>query len=639
MLLFQTFGFAITFTQVEHDSIKVRKLIEKGLSENTTDFQEAKSYLLEAEEIANSKIFHLLQTKIYKELGLLYIKNVKLDSAQLFYEKGLKISVNNNLKGKEIEFKNGIGFIYFRTGDLQKTVEQFLNALNSFEDYDDEVLKSKILNNIGSIYQNLGEFDKAIKYINKSLVIRKEIGNPRNIAICYNSLGNVYGGLEEYDKALTYYNEYLKIAKTISEELNLSVAYSNISAIYRLQEKYSEALDYGFKALEINTVANNTYDMALDYNGIGVSYSGLHQFDKAELYLNKAMKTAKKIKDKDFELEVLSDLSLAYSKANNYKKAYIYNKKYSELKDSLLTESKNKQIVEAEKKYETKLKNSEIKTLKIEKESAKKNQQLFILAILSLAIILGFLIVFYRQRSKTNAILKDKNNQLNQLTNTQNRLMGIISHDLKAPLSAFYSITNSLKTKFDIISRKEIDTYFSRMLNSSIALKLQLENMLNWAINQSNVISVNLSQFNLSVLTTKVVLILQEFANEKSIYINNTIDPSLNIKTDGNLLSIVLNNLISNAVKYSPNNSEVTISAKQENVETIILVKDTGVGLTKEELNTIFVENSITAKNENSGTGLGLIVSKDIIDKLKGEIWAESNADNGTTFFIKLKQN
>jgi signal transduction histidine kinase len=214
--------------------------------------------------------------------------------------------------------------------------------------------------------------------------------------------------------------------------------------------------------------------------------------------------------------------------------------------------------------------------------------------------------------------------------------MSIISHDFKAPLSAFYSITYSLKSKFDKIDRKEIDNFLNRMLNSSIALKLQLENMLNWAINQQQEIRVSKSSYNLSVLCYKVVMILQEFANEKLIKIENEIDEAIEIETDGRLLSIVLNNLIANAVKFSPNNSVINLSAKKNKKRIVISVKDSGIGMSKNIAENLFLGNNNTANNENNGTGLGLIVSKDIIEKLGGKIWAESEQDKGTTVFIEL---
>ena len=216
--------------------------------------------------------------------------------------------------------------------------------------------------------------------------------------------------------------------------------------------------------------------------------------------------------------------------------------------------------------------------------------------------------------------------------------MSIISHDFKAPLSAFYSITNSLKTKFDKIERKEIDNFLNRMLNSSIALKLQLENMLNWAINQQREIRVNKSKYNLSVVVYKVVVILQEFANEKSILIEDNITDNCEIETDSRLLSIVLNNLITNAVKFSPKNRTISLSATKSNNSIILSIKDNGIRMTNDISNNLFKSKKTSVSTDNSGTGLGLIVSKDIIDKLGGKIWAESELGKGTTIFIELNQ-
>lgn len=212
--------------------------------------------------------------------------------------------------------------------------------------------------------------------------------------------------------------------------------------------------------------------------------------------------------------------------------------------------------------------------------------------------------------------------------------MSIISHDLKAPLSAFYSITSSLKNKFDKIERTEIDRYFDRMLNSSVALKLQLENMLNWAINQTREITVNKSSYNLHILVYKVTMILQEFANEKGISIENQTDENIEFETDSRLLSIVLNNLISNAVKFSPKNSKILISAKKENEKLTISVKDFGIGMIKKEAENLFKNRLNLTKSEVKDTGLGLIVSKDLVEKLGGKIAVKSELNEGTEFLI-----
>ncbi len=205
------------------------------------------------------------------------------------------------------------------------------------------------------------------------------------------------------------------------------------------------------------------------------------------------------------------------------------------------------------------------------------------------------------------------------MNDTQNRLMSIISHDLKAPLSAFYSITTSLRNKFDKLSVSELKSYFDRMLNSAIAIKLQLENLLNWSITQQREISVIKNKFNLPVLITKVALILQEFANEKQTSIENKITDDIEIETDGRLLNIVLNNVISNAIKYSYQNSKIEIFHKKSDDKIQIIIKDYGVGMSHKEVENLFTKHSV-AQHTNSGTGLGLLVSRNIIKKLGGKI-------------------
>lgn len=215
--------------------------------------------------------------------------------------------------------------------------------------------------------------------------------------------------------------------------------------------------------------------------------------------------------------------------------------------------------------------------------------------------------------------------------------MGIISHDLKAPLSAFYSITNSLKNKFDKIDRQEINAYFGRMLSSSVALKLQLENMLNWSVGQTRNISVKIKEINIQILVTRVIIILQEFANEKNVEIENRINEDLVLQTDEKLLGIVLNNLISNAVKFSLKNGQIIIDGKENNGKTVISVKDFGIGMSDQDARNLFVNTGAVTKNDNSDTGLGLIVSRELVEKINGKIWVESELNKGTEIFIEFE--
>jgi len=619
-----------------NDLIKIRLLIKKGELKAVFNKNDAIKLFKQAEQLAKKRKYYKQQVIANITLGNFYIKINNLDSAKLIFEKGIRICKKNNFIEEKITCNAQISNIFWYKNDYPNSLKCAYKTLSEFKKYENDTIKAYLLNLLGNNYHRLKDYNKALNFHNQSLKLKEQIGDSISLSKTYNNLGNIYAELKNHDKSLFYYNKNLKISIKNNIPYKIAISCSNIAGIYREKGEYKQALKYAFRALKIDTTINDLYGEAADYNEIAFSYKGLGQYAKAELYLNKSLEIVKKIKAIDLEINLLKDFSETYSEMGNHKKALVFYKQYASLKDSLLNKSKNKQIVEADKKYEIQKKNAEIQQLQIQQIEDENMQNIFLLIIISLMVVAAFLIFFFRQRIKINSVLRDKNSQLKQLNSTQNRLMSIISHDFKAPLSAFYSITNSLKTKFDKIDRKEIDRLLIRMLNSSVALKMQLENMLNWAITQQREINVNKKTYNLSILTYKVVMILQEFANEKYITIENNIKDECEIETDGKLLSIVLNNLITNAVKFSKINSKVYILAYKKENKLILSVKDEGIGMNKKTQNSLFTGNKNSESNENTGSRLGLIVSKDIITKLGGKIWAKSELGVGTEFFIEL---
>jgi len=614
---------------------KVSALLQKA-DEITLSNSDSAFYLYKiAEKIATGYSLVKPLVKVYYSLGAFYFKTGNLDSALLYYQKGIELCEQNNMVKEKINCKSGIGAVYFYKADYPIALKWYYDALDDFENYRNDTVKAAVLNKLAGVYYKLQDYKKTLEYLHESLKLKEQIGDSLAMSKTYNNLGNVYADLKDFDKALYYYNKDLEISTKKHNLFNIAISNTNIASVYREKGNYQKALKHAFAALKIDSTANDLYGIAADYTEIYYAYIGMKKYDKAIPYMQNALKIARQINADDLELIVLKDFSDFYVKKGDYKHAFEWYKQHAALKDSVLNATKNKQIVEADKKYETQKKNAEIQRLKLQKIKYESRQKIFIILTVFLSLFVILLVVFFRQRIKINRILNEKNLHLKQLNETQNRLMSIISHDFKAPLSAFYSITNSLKTKFDKLNRQEIDNYLNRMLNSAIALKLQLENMLNWAINQQREIKVNKSKYNLLVLISKTVIILQEFANEKSIKIENTVDEDIEIETDGRLLSIVINNLISNAVKFSYPDSKVTISAQKKNRHIVLSVKDFGKGMNKKQLENLFSENQNTTQSE-TGTGLGLIVSKDIIGKLGGKIWAESKPNEGTEIFIEL---
>lgn len=522
------------------------------------------------------------------------------------------------------------------SGDYENSISFGFLALNISDSLDFKNKIAKSSKYLGISYYRIKNFEKALQFHKKALELYIILENTLYQADCYTNIGVVYDERGEFDTAIEYYNKALIIYEKENELSGMADIYNNIAGIYYQKHENDKIIDYMNKALEIKRQMNDKIGISYTLINMGGVYGQIGSFEKGVENIKEGIEIAVEINLLPLINVGYEALFELYTNNKDYKNAYGYYKLYSQTKDSLFDIETSKNIQELQTKYETEKKNSEIKELKIQQIKDEELQKLFIIIIIALFIIAVLVFVFLRQKAKMNIILKEKNIELEQLTKTQNRIMSIISHDLKAPLSAFYSITNSLKTKFDKIERTEIDRYFGRMLNSALALKMQLENMLNWSVGQSRKIRVKKSDFNLLVLSYKVVMILQEFANEKSIIIENNIDENIEVKTDGKLLSIVLNNLISNAIKFSQSESKIIISAKQESEKVILSIKDFGIGISQNDAENLFTDTEISVKNENSGTGLGLVVSKDIVEKLGGKITVKSELKKGTEFFIEL---
>ena len=579
----------------------------------------------------------------YNNIGSYYNKINKLDSAIIFYLDAAKIFEELKLYKVASSTYNNAGIIFYKRANYGKSLDYFIKSLKIKETVlpdgrtvanDAELAASMV--NIGLFYYKLNNYNYALSYLlnaDKKATLAK---NTNYSCIAKINIGIIYNSQQKYDSALFYLDKALILADNMNNLQRKSEVYSGLANVYTNTNKFDLAIKYSLESLKIHEKNNDIRGISVVEKSIAELYLKQNNLELAKEYGLKSFNNAKLAKNIDVQISISKTLSLILEQLKDYKQALFFENYYNHINDSISAINSERIITEMQTKYETAKKNNKIKELKIKDIKNQNAKKLFIFVIISLFLIALLLIFFFRQKIKSHKLLNQKNIELNELNETQNRLMSIISHDFKAPLSAFYSITSSLKSKINNVEKTEISEYLERMQNSSLGLKLQLENMLNWAISQSTKIKVNKNCFNLSILAQKTAIILGEFAKEKNISIKNSINENLEINTDGKLLSVVLNNLITNAIKFSNDNGIIEISAKNKNNKVFISVKDFGVGISPENLKLLFKGKINNSQNENRGTGLGLIVSKDIIEKLGGTIRAESKLNIGTTFYIEL---
>lgn len=578
-------------------------------------------------------------------LGLYYYGRSIVDSASYYYLQSAKAYRELNIPKKMAKVYNNVGAIYYKQAQYDSALRYFLESLKIKEQIlpsgervatDKELAASMI--NVGAFYYKLENYPEALKYLRQAAQLSEKANYNNYLSIALNNIASAFNTLDQYDSAIYYHYKNGQLAKKLSSKKMLSRFYTGLANVYQKTGDYDSSIYYFTKSIEVHNKLQDISGLAIVQSDLAELYYKTKKYDSALLYNEKAIESAKKAGDLEIEQIAYASLSKIYKQINDYKNAYKYEKLYSELNDSINSMNSEKLIVEMQTKYETEKKNTQIQKLKIENLESENEKNTFRLISISLFLIALLLIVFIWQRVRMNRILKEKNEELQRLNDTQNRLMSIISHDLKSPLSAFFTITNTLKNKWQKISRDETEEYLGSMLNSSIALKLQLENMLNWAINQKREINVNKTRINLQIIVVKVIMVLQEFAREKNIEIENNVPEDLEVYTDGKLMGIAFNNLISNAIKFSNPDSKVIVSAEKKNGKVFIFVKDFGAGMSPEQVEHLFTGDQIALRHKNSGTGLGLIVVRDIINKLGGKISVESEPGKGTQFTIELEE-
>lgn len=239
-----------------------------------------------------------------------------------------------------------------------------------------------------------------------------------------------------------------------------------------------------------------------------------------------------------------------------------------------------------------------------------------------------------RQQQKE---LIEKNKLLEEANQTKNRLFSIIAHDLLGPVS---NVTEVLKLMAEGIFNQEEQADFTQSaLKSSQQTLLLLKNLLFWAKNQRREIDFSPHLINLYILLADNTLLLEGLAKEKNITVELNCDENLNAFADENMLTTVIRNLLSNAIKYTKEEGMITLSAKSTNEGIEIVVKDNGIGIDQENIRQILdplIHFSTPGTHYEKGTGLGVSLCVEFINRHSGRLLIESEPGSGSSFIIKL---
>ena len=633
------------------------------------------------------------QGAVYFQLSQLYA-TLNTNTAIEYAQQALSKSVDSEEK-KLIQLF--LGSLYFRTGNLSKAITYYQDIKASLADGKDERMLAQIHTALGSAYFITGNLTEALNNYLAALRIYEMRGESTNLVSVYNGLANIYSKQNNFTKALEYNLKAIAYYEASSDKFRSLMAYDQVGNMYLKQGNYLKAQHYFNRSLSLYKELNNNAGIASTRIHLGDIYFKTKSFDKAIAEYRASLQITKSLQMLPLQASVLNAMALVYEqqrlyemaidaaktasaiaeKANlkieleqsyetlarlykltsNLEKATTFNTLSKEIKDSLYNDSTLKQLADLQLRYEGEKKQQQI-------EIQKKEQQVLAVELLRerqvrkaiiaalVAVILGlilFVVLFTQNRriaknlskqklelENTNQAIVKQKEELKQLNNVKDRFFSIISHDLRNNLT-------TMKLYFDLVGNKdyvpdEDSSVFTQQISTSVENTIDLlENLLVWAQTQINGIEPHPMELNVHEITTNIMALLGGSAHQKGLILRNETQPNHTLNADADMINLVIRNLISNAIKFTNEGGVIAVKSTIDNAQLKIEVADTGVGISESALQNLFTKsaNPTTLGTANEkGTGLGLILCKEFVEKNGGSISVSSQQQVGSVFTL-----
>ena len=635
-----------------NDTLKIRNMLELMKHYSVEDSGKAFQYGRQALKLSTDLGYKNGVAKSLNDIGKIKNMNGNVKDALEYYKKSLAVRQQMNDYKEIANSLSDIGSVYFKLANYSEAQKYFMQALSIRKKAGNNTEISLSLNNLGSVYLKKGNYKEALDYFEKSLKIRRKTGPQSEIAKILSNIGDIYLKQNNYKEALDVFIQTSRIEEETGDKKELAVTLNNIGLIDLKLGDYSYASIYLFKSLEIRQEIGDNSGMAESLNNIAVNYRHTNNIDKAIKYSERSLALAENSGDEDIAISACENLARSFAEIKNYQKAYAYQTKSSRIADSLFNIRKSKQISNLQTSYESE--KSELQ-IKLQKAELQRQRQFiyFILFGLVITVLLSiFLLKIIRDKHRINLILEkqkddltekqeiinQKNKDLEESNAVKDKFFAIIGHDLRSPIANLQSMLDLLQS--GDVTNNEFSGFVEQLNKRVYATRSLIDNLLNWAMTQKDGDNFNPEKINLKEIVDENVELVKKTAEEKGITITNNINKEFFAVADLDMTKLVIRNLITNAIKFTRQNGRVIINSFVENGKIGVSVIDNGIGIEKENLKRLFdvAKSFSTAGTAGEiGSGLGLGLCKEFVEKNGGSIWAESKPGEGSIFKFTLR--
>ncbi|MBQ4821415.1 tetratricopeptide repeat protein [Aquimarina sp. MMG016] len=572
---------------------------------------------------------------VYNQIGNIYNLTDKFLKAHHYYDKAnIYYKISNESRGIAI-INNNKSTIEQKKGNLELAINYLLEANLHFERMNDSLILSSTYNNLGNIYSDLDNDVLAEEYYKKSIALKRKTKSKR-LGSSLNNLALLYIDQNKLDNAKALLFESLEINKKNKNSHSIALTYNRLGNIASKNKDYQKSRKYYDSSYVVAAKAQNKKIAAIAKQQLGLIAIKTKDFKKAEKLLTEARIELKKLKVNPLLLSNYQHSATLDSARGNFLSAFGWQKKYQQLADQTSSNETAEKIELAEARF-----NSEMEQLKLIDQQEKKEQEnekelfkyrIFTYSSLGISIIICMFLVHI---AKTRKERKQYINQLNESNEVKNKLFSIISHDLKNEIHGLDGTLNLLMD--NEISTQEFKEIVPLLANRTHHTSILLNNLLNWSKSQMKELNAKPIAFDINEVINSKFIFFKPKAESKDIKLKNELDSTM-IYADKDMFSIVSQNLIANAIKFCNPGDSISLVSKEKEEHYEICFEDTGVGIATENLHRLFAEDTFTTNGtqQETGTGLGLKICKELIQLNQGEISVNSTLGEGSTFCITL---
>ncbi len=608
------------------DSVKLNCLTEMAIRLFKGEPEKSKQYAQEGMRLAVALHNYEKEARLLNLLGVIHSFQGNYDSASSYYFLEMEIGKKHDDKAIMAKSLANLGLNHYYKSEYDSALYYDLKALAIQEEMHDSMNIAANMSNIGNLYYRMESRDKAIQYLDAGLKIYESIDNQNGIANDLNSLATIYEDLGQKTKAIEFYERSLKIKEELNDQFGIANTLNNLAGMYGSDGDHVRALKGYKKVLEIKTELDDKSGMAMELSNISIELNSLGKNSEAIQYGDKAFKLSQEIGDRLILRNVSEKMAGLYASKNNFQKAYEYHTIFKEVSDSMINESKTKQVAEMETKYQTERKEKENALLTASVETKEKQlltakTKFSVLIVVLVFIVIISVLLYNRNQLKQKKILneemlKQEKLRVQSMIMAQEEERKHLAGELHDGLGQVLSAARLNVESLSLINNVQSEPLLTSTLNLIDHSFTELRNI------SHRMMPVQLIRFGLPSALNEVAASIN-----KSGKIHVSFDAAENIPRFGSTVEInvfrIVQEWLNNIIKYS-GAKEVSVQLMFNDQELTVMIEDNGFGFEVKKL------------DEGKGNGWYNINSR--LSLINGQIEIDSQLNKGTvvSIFVSL---